>query len=1130
MLGCANKNSDEWKQLLADANGDEDKAMELWIEKGYHKDANLNTESDDIKVDEGPKDPTSHMAGLIKTLIETKLKSLKERKVHDQTRIENEYKRLQAAIEGDNGVKTISIFIEDVYNGMAKASEQFDNLLKNKENNSRSEIISKLVSFYSYATGYSILDEISQNDIESYFNKPLADSNKAFVNRTSSYKIQEQGSFTMQNKITEAISKRNLIKQRFLSEGIPLLADFLLEQKPESMDTLRMEKINAKHLEIYKTRNNSKISEKERDRKLKRYTEELRILQSFSLDKQTLVEQLKFASKDESIIDFLFSPAISSSDAVLALFAKAIKTQLETARLLDVDLAREADEVRERYNKEFGKYQNDYDKYFEGILEEVHQFIKKDENGNSVFADKKALVQKYDVSKFNIAKKKFISELGKRPENGKELKEWKKKYGKWMSENTQPKPQEEINRIINAKKEERKLGIITQTEYNEWLYSVITHFQPFDEPNKIPLLDKEGNYIYKGGLVEPNDTYISQKWIKLYNLDNQPTGLKGEMHAFLVKAYTDAQNKVPENTVKSLGYNLPSIPKNDIERILTNGLQNTLKTKTEEAVDFKSYDTMYRRAGLTGEDFKQLPVYYTQNMDIEDVTSDALGSVMLFSAMANHYNALNSINGEVELLKAVVDSRGTGQVTRENEQMLNTIATKFGIKQPIIKPGESLTTQHINIFIDMVLLGETHLKEDIFGKDLGKITSTLSGFSAYTTLALDVLKSVANNLQGNIQMFIEAAGSEFFGIRDYAVGKATYATNIPEFLSEFGKISGKNLITQLFEEFDPLQGNYKDHYGRNITGSAARKLMNSNTLFFGMHAGEHEIAGTTMFALMQRTKTIDTETGKSISILDAYKKYGIKDIFTKTEFNETQKRDLQNRIHALSKKMQGVYNQFDANVASRWSVGRLAQMYRKHLVPGYKRRFGAFQADYELGADVEGYYRTFWNTFSKDLKDYKFNIIKNWGTYTPFQKSQIKKVTAEISLILALYALISILKGLTDDDKNEELKKSWIYNFMLYQAYRMRSETAQYVSPADTYRIIKSPSAVTGTLERAVKFTDQFIFTWDPDKLDFQRKTGIWNQGDNKSWAYFLKLAGYSGYNIDPSGAIQSFQSTFFNR
>ena len=122
MLGCANKNSDEWKQLLADANGDEDKAMESWIEKGYHKDANLNTESDDIKVDDGPKDPTSYMASRVKTFVETKLRSLKERKVTDQTRIENEYKRLQKAMEGDDAVKTISIFVEDAYNGMAKAA------------------------------------------------------------------------------------------------------------------------------------------------------------------------------------------------------------------------------------------------------------------------------------------------------------------------------------------------------------------------------------------------------------------------------------------------------------------------------------------------------------------------------------------------------------------------------------------------------------------------------------------------------------------------------------------------------------------------------------------------------------------------------------------------------------------------------------------------------------------------------------------------------------------------------------------------------------------------------------------------------------------------------------------------
>lgn len=99
-----------------------------------------------------------------------------------------------------------------------------------------------------------------------------------------------------------------------------------------------------------------------------------------------------------------------------------------------------------------------------------------------------------------------------------------------------------------------------------------------------------------------------------------------------------------------------------------------------------------------------------------------------------------------------------------------------------------------------------------------------------------------------------------------------------------------------------------------------------------------------------------------------------------------------------------------------------------------------------------------------------------------------------------------------------------MYNFVLYEMIRMNSETAAYISPRDAYRVVKSPSAMTGTLERAIKFTDQFFLTWDPEKLEYQRKQGVWEKGDNKSWAYFLKLMGYSGYNIKPEAAVESFK------
>jgi hypothetical protein len=105
-----------------------------------------------------------------------------------------------------------------------------------------------------------------------------------------------------------------------------------------------------------------------------------------------------------------------------------------------------------------------------------------------------------------------------------------------------------------------------------------------------------------------------------------------------------------------------------------------------------------------------------------------------------------------------------------------------------------------------------------------------------------------------------------------------------------------------------------------------------------------------------------------------------------------------------------------------------------------------------------------------------------------------------------------------------------MYNFMLYEAIRMRSETIQFlpgIGLRDWYRTVKSPSAMTGTLDRFIRFSDQFFFTWDPEKLDYQKKQGVWDKGDNKSWAYFLKLMGYSGYTLTPGEAVKAFEGTY---
>ena len=116
-----------------------------------------------------------------------------------------------------------------------------------------------------------------------------------------------------------------------------------------------------------------------------------------------------------------------------------------------------------------------------------------------------------------------------------------------------------------------------------------------------------------------------------------------------------------------------------------------------------------------------------------------------------------------------------------------------------------------------------------------------------------------------------------------------------------------------------------------------------------------------------------------------------------------------------------------------------------------------------------------------------------------------------------------------DDDDEESIDKTYMYNFINYQAKRMRSETMSYlpvIGLIDIYRLVKSPSAATSTVDRSIKLLNQ-IMPWHITE-EYERKEGIWEKGDNKAYAAFLRVMGYTGNNFSPSEAVKSFESSFF--
>jgi hypothetical protein len=181
--------------------------------------------------------------------------------------------------------------------------------------------------------------------------------------------------------------------------------------------------------------------------------------------------------------------------------------------------------------------------------------------------------------------------------------------------------------------------------------------------------------------------------------------------------------------------------------------------------------------------------------------------------------------------------------------------------------------------------------------------------------------------------------------------------------------------------------------------------------------------------------------------------------------------------------------------------------------------------DQELGAVTEGYYRTFWNVFVKDLIRYNINIMEGWSGYTPAQKSNIRKTVGDISIVVAFMLLASMLT-VDDEDDEKQKDKSKLHNFLLYQSVRMRGETSSYlpiVGVGDLLRVVRSPTAMNSTIERTISLIRQ-MSPWRITE-EYERDEGVWKKGDNKAWAKFLKLMGYSGYNTNPDEAVKAFES-----
>lgn len=622
---------------------------------------------------------------------------------------------------------------------------------------------------------------------------------------------------------------------------------------------------------------------------------------------------------------------------------------------------------------------------------------------------------------------------------------------------------------------------------------------------------------YRGELIQPKKSlYPSQKWGKL-----QANAAAKEYYDSLLNQYLVDQEKIPIDERR--GYIIPTVEKDVKDRAKDTGKISAIKREVKGAVTMLETQDQYALNDLKSEtEGKEIPIYYTNDVEIDNVSRDLLGSVLLFNKMANRFQAKNELMAEANLMLDILDLRELKETTTTGKNIIGAISQKLNNPKFLNKSKGTVdnSTELFRGFLDMIFFGENEKKIDFEfgGKEfsLNKITGTTAMITSATTLVGNVMAGINNVLLGNVMNFVEAHAKSSFSASDYRKGLNHYATKvIPAWTKDFNKVGGLSKETMLIEAFDMIQGHFDDQFGRNITGSTAKKLLRTSSLFFINNAAEHQIQCSSGFAHLFSFKCKNSKgefidkNGKpttEANAMNLYDALSVKD--GKLSLNEhvanfDMKEDivkLSNKIRRINERMHGIYNNFDKSQLQRTVLGKMVFLFRKWIVPGFKRRFQSLRIDVAEEDLYVGNYRQFWDILSKETNQFFKYITLKENDLADFEKQAIKKTLTELSYMGVAFIIFSIMSGIKGDDDD-----NWMTDMTAYQSRRLVSELGFFAPPFAFFeagKILQSPSASMTSIERVYKLGRQVFMPFE----EFERKSGMWEKGDYKIQKRFMDV------------------------
>lgn len=572
-----------------------------------------------------------------------------------------------------------------------------------------------------------------------------------------------------------------------------------------------------------------------------------------------------------------------------------------------------------------------------------------------------------------------------------------------------------------------------------------------------------------------------------------------------------------ENALHSLKTNYLSISDNDNGEFFGNGdnqpdfLQRFIqrwKQKTSSEPKEIHIKTNFDRTP-----YREVPVYFVQTLDdMTKLSRDATSTLREYCIMAQHYSGMHKIIDTVELMRDRAKLHNIVKVNGRSRlrQILSTVEVNTQIERDVLENTEATNwLKRVNTLIDTQVYNQSKNQGmSIFGVPVGKLSDDLIKFTALSLLGYSAFSGINNVVVAKYQMFIESMGGRNFNWTEFKWADLEYLKELPHMLPELFSTQTVSKLSLIGEMF-----NVGQHWKENIKKSKSYRnnieqfLSNLGPSFL-LESGEHQIQMSTALAYLKHTKLYRTqpefdETGKlinendTISLYDALTVEQTKDanghvinaqLILKPEYeNYVQKNGKKYYLHygstdvkrdtlrigKINQDMHGIYNAEDQVEAKRTALGRMALMFRNHIVPQIQKRYKSAFKNHQIYNFIsdeweEGYIVTAVKTLCKLFKtqtDNKFDIVAKYkivsASLSKYEKANLKKALGEISALTGIFLLLTFVIGGWDDDDD------WIKRQVSYYVKRLQLEAEFPYKPiSNGMSILVSPSAVISPLQR----------------------------------------------------------------